>query len=97
MRNPKEWRVFIWENLGWHYSLEHIASRGLLTVVPYDRRNNKSAYYYAMFSDSTPHAGNSEWTDDFMSRDPNKAVSHVISLAAKTLRRINQVIHLVKS
>lgn len=76
MDQPKDWRVDVWENLGWHYCLEHRASGGLLTVWPFE-----DGIFSAMLSLNCPRAGDIRWSNNYHSKDPNKAVQHVIRRA----------------
>lgn len=78
LKNPKAWRISVWDNIGWHYCLEHKASDARLTVWPgYNLERNFSA----MLSLSCPRAGDPRWHNNFHSENPNKAVEHVVRRA----------------
>jgi hypothetical protein len=76
MKDPKQWRVLVRENGHWYVFLEHIPTKGFLTVW-----SSCSKQYRAMLSLSTPHAGDTAWSDNETFWTPQKAVDHVLSLA----------------
>jgi hypothetical protein len=86
----KGWKLNLWENLGWHYSV-HL---GGLSINPLQERCN--TLYFALLSNGD-YVGTGEmyWTDRFCCSNPNTAVKHQTKLAeefsAKTVTTIESI------
>jgi hypothetical protein len=86
MREPGQWRAIVAENMHWYVFLEHIPTKGLLTVWPDCGR------YHAMLSLNMPHVGDMEWTDshkDFAT--PQKAVDYTLARVRRVMAAKNAV------
>jgi hypothetical protein len=82
MRNPKQWRVCVRENLHWYVCLEHIPTDGKLTVW-----EHRPGTYTTLLSLDMPHAGDCVWTDDRSFRSPQRAVDYMLAKARKIMAR----------
>lgn len=86
MHNPKQWKVRLWENLGWHWALDC----GQLTIHCgcYTPASNKLRFSCMLTTDKeSVGSGEMFWTDDQFFDDPNDAVSHQITLAVDHLNK----------
>lgn len=80
----KGWRIFVHENLGWHYCVEN--ADGHITVNPHAA--GKSGKFYCMMSAGKyPHTGNVSWGTHQYFKDPNAAVSVTLALAKAYARK----------
>jgi len=86
------WKLRVWENLGWHYALYNKDHSGLNLYVSEGECIPKGNTYSCMLS-STPgdSGGEMYWTDNYHSKDPNKAVEHQIKVARKFVDKLNKV------
>jgi len=81
----KGWKLHVWENLGWNYSVEN----GPLSVSPASRTE-----FFCLLSDDVRYTcgGLAMWTTDFKSSDPNKAVAHAAASARKVVNRLEKAV-----
>lgn len=77
------WRLNVWENLGWHYSVElGDAKRGGISV-----RCGDDGKFWCLIG-NTPDYGNYQWSHGHHSyRDPNRAVNHALNTAKRAVAR----------
>lgn len=85
-----EWSIRIWENLGWHYSLQ----RG--PILLYERDGK-----YSVLIDeeiTNPTGGAAIWTENSNSySDPKKAVLKAIERVNKVVSHLNNVLDSIKA
>ena len=91
MKDPKQWHVSVWENLGRHVCLEHRPTNALLAVWPNLDYPCRGHTYRAMLSLDIPRAGDMDWSNSETFRTPQKAVDYLLSLARKVMARRNAV------
>jgi len=78
MMKGKGWKLSIWENMGWHFSVKN----GGITVHP----SYSSGYvtYLGLDDDDTkPYGGQAFWTEKKSYADPNEAVIEQMRIALK--------------
>jgi hypothetical protein len=76
------WRLRVWENLGWHYSVD--CAEGALSVSDY------GGEYSAMLANvGCSHSGSYDWIDPRRYRDPNIAVRNQLRLAKQFVQRVH--------
>lgn len=90
----KGWSLSVWENLGWHYSVDINPAPGVhMSVFPC---HEDDEVYMCLFSDM-PHAG-ALWDgpDHEVFSDPNDAVRHELGRAKGNRDRTNRMIVLIE-
>jgi len=86
----KHWEVKVWENLGWHWSLD--ALDGLFCLCPSFKG---TAPYDCLLSNSDhTHAGSCAWMMEKAFADPNKAIANQVRLAHDYAIRVNDRVEL---
>ena len=67
LNKPKGWKSYVFENLGWHYTLRN----GPLTLHP-----SCNGMFFSLLSDDIQDhiGGASQWTSRFSHVNPNKVV-----------------------
>lgn len=81
----KGWKLRVWENLGWHYSLQNPP----LCVSP-----SVSGMVFTLMTEKADEAGWGSllWDGAPHSRSPNKAVADQVKLARKVVNDLNKVV-----
>lgn len=87
MLHPTQWRTRVWENLGWHWCIEHIPSNGLLSLYP-----SLAGGYFAMLSTTHAGCGDCRWSDNSVYKDPQIAVTDMIKTAKTVLAKERKAI-----
>lgn len=90
----KGWKLYVHENLGWHWCLEH--ADGFFTLHEFNHPGEKPKYWTLMSDGGHQHCGSGEWTPrNKMFLDPNRAVAYQLKLAKdyarNTLSWVNKV------
>lgn len=87
------WSIRVWETMGWDG--KYAAELGGMTISPSYIKDT----YYALLGDGKYGGGNgfAFWTDNFYSKDPNKAVKHQLKLAQKFVDECQELIDKVKN
>lgn len=88
MRDPKQWEIYVHENIGWFVRLVHKPSKGLLTVSP---NHSGEKIYSAMISLSTAFACDIRWNDVAQFRHPQAAVDYMVDRARNRLQSEMQI------
>ena len=88
-----QWKIRIWQNLGWHYSVHN----EWIAISP-RYFNGRLRGFYALLSDrpGTPSGSPSYWTAQGVFKDPNKAVDAVLDRARHFKDRIVQAVTLAE-
>ena len=73
------WKVHVFENLGWHYTVSAID--GLLSMHGHSYKGEVK--YYCMFTNSFPGSGSIGWFADKSYKDPLDAVRKSFVIAKK--------------
>jgi hypothetical protein len=83
---PSKWKVRVWENLGWHWSL--VSPPVALHYSPADGK------FFVLMSDSKDHAGGGLplWTDHRDYSDPNRAIQSTVRKAEVEVNRLREVL-----
>lgn len=89
------WKLHVWENLGWHYSVHSGA-----ISVHVSRRLGGVPTYWALMSDSLPARGGVAcsgamiWSDPNHEQfaDPNRAVRHQLRLAQVVVASLTRTV-----
>lgn len=84
------WKLHVWENLGWHYALENKRTKGKSITLYADTYYDKVTYSVLM--GDMRHAGVSIWSDSRHSKDPMKAVKQAIKTAEKAVSKLQGII-----
>jgi len=81
----KGWKLKVWENIGWWYRVHN----GPVAVYPTTKDR-----FFCLLNDNVKVAcgGLATWTDDFRSKDPNRAVSHQVKFAREVLDRMEKAV-----
>lgn len=81
----KGWKIHIWENFGWHFSL----IKGGMQIYKDCPRE-----YTVLFSERDSGGGSMFWTPEnaFRSKDPNKAVAKQLEVARKFVAQCQKAI-----
>lgn len=91
MKQPSDWTVTVWENLGWHWKLKH--TNGYLSLWGDSHGATVPTKFHAMLSTDAEAMGcNTTWYDDKRHTNPNKAVEHRLKLAANVMDGINRLL-----
>jgi len=82
----KGWKLRVWENLGWHYSLE----RPPLSVYPLYREEEESPSVGIMMTNKADESGWGYpcWDYKASNKDPNKAVEAQIKEAQEYVNQL---------
>ena len=82
------WKIDVWHNFGWHYALR----MGSLNLF-----SNCGDKYFCLMSDTHgDSAGLPDWTEDYMYRNPNKAVAKQIKVARRYVNKLDKVVQFVE-
>ena len=89
MMEGDSWRLRVWENLGWHYTVESPP----FTVSPsgdYKEGRGKPRYFCLMADrlDRCGGTGSGMWTTRFISGDPNEVVRVELAQAEEVFEMI---------
>jgi len=90
--NGKGWRLQVFENAGWHFTILNGALSLHLSEYPDGKK------YWCMMAD-TPEAGGCGammFHHNYSSKDPNDAVRHQLRLARKVVEGINTTLENVE-
>lgn len=93
LKNKEGWKVRVWENLGWHVSLE----KGGMSLHISEFTPGKIEYS-VLFSADGRGGGESFWTmknEDSYSTDPNVVIQRQIMIAQKFVRQCTKAIEQV--
>lgn len=82
MRDPKQWRIYVHENLGWFVRLVYKPSDGLLTVSP---DYSGEPIYHASLSLTGPFSCDIRWHDRKVFKKPQAAVDYMMQRARHRL------------
>lgn len=92
MYNPKGWKIRVWENAGWHSSLERGGLQLYIHTYTFDDRPS----YSVLFSRNNSGGGEVFWGLGNKSfRDPNKAVLEQLRQARKFIRECTKAVEFV--
>jgi hypothetical protein len=89
----KGWKLRVWENLGWHYSI--YAGALSIHVNHYLRR----VRYSSLMADrASEHIyGSSLWTDNESYGDPNRAARAAVQLAEGVMANLTKVLDVARA
>jgi len=82
MDTPDAWNIRVWENMGYHYSLEHCG--GHITLSESFRMNSlqPSGFYALIHAEKDMFcSGDMFWVDRNDYLDPNEAVAGAVKIA----------------
>jgi len=91
----KGWKLRVWENFGWHYSVYNE------TILVYGSSNeyDNGEYRVLLSADSNhPYGGDLLWTPHpaIRNKDPNKAVRDQLEYATKAVNKLASAINATK-
>jgi hypothetical protein len=79
------WKVEVWENLGWHYSV----SNGWATVYPAD----VGTFYCLLSNEKGSSGGLAMWSDDTFTSDPNECVRNQYRTAQNKIKQLTEAVY----
>jgi hypothetical protein len=82
--NQKHWNLRVFENAGWHWSLDALG--GLFTL--YGGCNGERSYSCLLSSGEYTHCGSYDWASQKRFKNPNSAINHQLRMAEDYLTRI---------
>ena|SRR5690242_18009931 len=86
LKNPKGWKIQVWENLGWHMSLH----KGNLYL------HYSFGTFSGFLSDEHPNSDCGFWHESFHHKDPNKVVARKLEVAQAFVDNCQAIINEVK-
>jgi hypothetical protein len=84
IKNNKGWKINVWENMGWHLSLD----KGPISVHYSPLSNTFTAYLSADHS----HGDSGFWHESYYHKDINKVIAHKLKVAKAFVKRCADVI-----
>ena len=85
------WRLRVWENLGWHYSVESPP----FTVFPSGacKNDREPRRFTCLMTDKSDYCGTGSgmWSNNSTFADPNEAVRHELAAAKAVLEGLIKV------
>ena len=81
----KGWKLNVWETMGWHYCvhLDHISVWA---------NTYRVGTLYSCLMGNCWNSGRLEWCDTFHSKDPNKAVAHMVRMARANVVDLDEIV-----
>lgn len=85
----KGWKLRVWENLGWHYSVQC----GTIAVHASHHSSDGKVLYSTLMSTNVADigVGSSIFYEQRHFNDPNKAVRHQMKIARAVVKQLNDV------
>ena len=90
--NPKGWGINIWENCGWHVSL----NKQGLSLRGYTQLGGVTIYS-CMLSAEEDSSGETYWSTDDDFRTPDEAIDNQIKVAKKFVNELKIVIKKIEA
>jgi len=87
LKNKTGWKVAVWENCGWHTSIQ----KGGMKIYIHEYTIGKLEYS-VLFSADDGIGGESFWSENFHSEDPNEVIERQLKLANDFVKRCQDAI-----
>jgi len=88
LKSKKGWSIRVWENLGWHFSLE---KKGMSVYARTDAFSIITTYH-CLFSNDGRGGGDVFWDCDNYSTDPNESIKIQIKEARKHIAKCERAL-----
>lgn len=95
MHNPDDWKMHVWDNLGWHYTIQS----GPIDLSATHRRDGTIQYSCLLSEErESDSSGAGVWSfHDFQNEDPNEAVRLQVEYAREVIDRLTETLELAEA
>lgn len=85
--NTPGWSIRVWENLGWHYCLEHEV--GGFSLSEFKNSEGEMHYICLLGEDDSGPGGSMLWTSEGSHLDPNEAIWSQVLQAQRVVYKLH--------